>query len=106
MAEEKSESKQVNLSEGQVPPTVNKAIEFGQVPPKLNLAAEIVVGGNVPPTINLAGEIKAMVPQALLKIPLDQVAQPSPSSGGSSNAAGGDSSSGQGSGESSSGDKK
>ncbi|MBA4313025.1 MAG: hypothetical protein C0417_10395 [Chlorobiaceae bacterium] len=91
MAEEKSESKQVKLTEGQVPPQVNKVIEFGEVPPKLNLAGEVIVGGNVPPSTNIADGIKGMVPQALPKIPLEQpVQQPTQSSGGGQNTSSGE----------------
>ena len=83
MAEEKSESKQVKFTEGQVPPPVNKAVEFVEVPPKLNLASEVIIGGNVPPTLNLAGAVKGTVPQVLPKIPLEQPVQQSTQSSGS-----------------------
>ncbi|MDP2208362.1 MAG: hypothetical protein Q8K98_06270 [Bacteroidota bacterium] len=79
MAKEKSESKHVKLTEG-------------QVPPKLNIAGELFQGGGVPPSLNLVGQKleKGLVPQTMPKIPLDKPVQkpnrPSSESSSTSNS--------------------
>lgn len=89
MAEEKGQSKEVTIKEGQVPPPVNRVIEFGEVPAKLNVAGKIVQTGNISPESDGASGMKAAVPPPLLKIPTPlSTQQPSAESGTDSGSSG------------------
>lgn len=91
MTEEKKITS-IDLSEGQVPSTINKAIEFGAVPAKMNMAGQAFQGVNVQTPGNPSEAIRAMVPESLPKIPLNQLSpqppQPSTSSSESSSSKG------------------